>query len=176
MKLDLGCGYKKREGYTRVDHDSRVIPDVCHDLEVFPWPFDADSVDGILMSHVLEHLAPLPSEYRQLWQEIYRICKHGAEIHVDVPHWNHENMIHDPTHVRRITPITLAMMDQTRNKQDIERDGGETTLGLQWCVDFKMESVAYSNDPMTGLPVNCHYNISAVKPARVTGAALLTAK
>ena len=168
MKLDLGCGYKKRAGYTRVDWDDCSIPDVLHDLNKFPWPFEDNTVDEILMIQVLEHLAPLPDDYKKLWQEIYRICKPGALIQIEVPHWKHDNMLHDPTHVRAITPVTIAMMDQTRNQNDINNGGCETTLGLQWKVDFKLDNAGYGNDPMTGEPVFCQYKVIVVKPCRLT--------
>lgn len=166
MKLDLGCGYKKKDGFTRVDHDPAVLPDIVQDLNTIPWPIKDNTVDEINMTHVLEHLAPLPNDYKKLWQEIYRICSNDAKIMIEVPHWLHENFYHDPTHVRRITPITLAMMDQKRNEHDIMNGGMETTLGMQWNVDFELKNVAYGYDQL-GQPITCHYNLVVIKPERV---------
>ena len=166
MKLDLGCGYAKRDGYTRVDYDSAVLPDITHDLNVFPYPIENDVADEVLLIHVLEHLAPLPEDYKKLWQEIYRICKNGAKINIEVPHWLHENFYHDPTHVRRITPVTIAMMDQMRNQNNIKIGDKETTLGLQWKVDFELRNVAYGYEQL-GRPATCHYEVVAIKPARI---------
>lgn len=43
MKLNLGCGDKKYDGYVNVDlHGS---PDVTCDLSVFPWPFEDASAE-----------------------------------------------------------------------------------------------------------------------------------
>ena len=36
IKLHLGSGHKKKDGYVNVDKVG--TPDVLHDLEVFPWP------------------------------------------------------------------------------------------------------------------------------------------
>lgn len=166
MKYDLGCGYKHRDGFTRVDKDERAVPDICHDLDKTPWPIESDSADEIVMCHSLEHLAPLPEDYKKVWQEIYRICKPEARISIDVPHWLHENFFHDPTHVRPITPVTIAMMDQTRNRADMAAGGMETTLGLQWGVDFSLERVGYNHNPNTGDPMACHYEVVAKKPQR----------
>jgi len=168
MKYDLGCGYKAQDGFVRVDHDARTVPDICHNLEVFPWPIPDESAEEIRMIHVLEHLCPLPEDYKRLWQEMYRICVPAAKIHIEVPHWRHNNFHHDPTHVRAITPVTLAMMDQTRNGRDIANHGGETPLGLQWEVDFELVGVGYANDQTTGEPMCCMYELVARKPCPVT--------
>jgi len=166
MKFDLGCGYKKREGFVRVDQDSHVVPDILHDLDVLPWPIESDCAEELCMMHILEHLAPLPNDYRRLWQEIYRICKPEAKIVIEVPHWAHDTFFADPTHVRPITPVTIAMMDQQRNLADIASGGCESTLGLQWNVDFALDTVGYGTDNMSGLPVICRYNVTAKKPER----------
>ena len=56
MRLNLGCGFNKRDGYVNVDIGDHCAPDVVHDLEKAPWPWDDSSIDEIYMSHVLEHL------------------------------------------------------------------------------------------------------------------------
>ncbi|KKK54869.1 hypothetical protein LCGC14_3080370, partial [marine sediment metagenome] len=52
MKLNLGCGPKKMDGYTNVDKYAVFKPDIIQDLEKFPWVFEDNSVDEIVMHHV----------------------------------------------------------------------------------------------------------------------------
>ena len=54
--LDLGCGNKKRPGSIGVDYNSRLDGDVNHDLNIFPYPFEPNSVDKIYIDNCLEHL------------------------------------------------------------------------------------------------------------------------
>ena len=60
MKLNLGCGNKLLKGYINLDKFNYYKCDVTHDLEKFPYPFKNDSVNEILLSHVLEHIGQQP--------------------------------------------------------------------------------------------------------------------
>lgn len=83
-KLNLGCGEDKKEGYVNVDFHSHVMPDVQHDLNQMPYPFEDNSFDLIETFHILEHLdKPLV-----VMQELHRILKPGAELHIKVPHFS----------------------------------------------------------------------------------------
>ena len=151
MKLNLGSGYRKISGWVNVDRDAQAKPDLVWDLETTPWPWKNDSVEAIKLLHALEHLGQDTSAYLAIWQEIWRVSKNGATIEIVVPHWLHENFVHDPTHVRAITPIGLVMFDQERNKANIKAGGAETKLGLICGVDFRLVSVRYDlTEPWQG--------------------------
>ena len=52
LKLDLGCGQNKQEGFTGVDLYAPWA-DVKLDLFKFPWPWKDGAVDEIHCSHAL---------------------------------------------------------------------------------------------------------------------------
>ena len=81
MKLNLGCGDKKYEGFVNVDLYGE--PDVRCDLSQFPWPFEDDSADEIFSEHFLEHVA----DYEKTVFEMHRILKPGGVLHFKVPHF-----------------------------------------------------------------------------------------
>ena len=54
--LNLGCGMEKIPGAVNVDSRELCEPDVVYDLEKHPYPWEDESFDKIIMSHVLEHL------------------------------------------------------------------------------------------------------------------------
>lgn len=151
LKLNLGCGFKQLEGYVNVDSRAACNPDMVLDLETCPWPWEDSSVEEIQMIHVLEHLGETTSGYLGIIQELYRICKDGARVIIEVPHPRSEDFVTDPTHVRPITPNGLAMFDQDLNRQAIEAGAATTPLGVYLGVDFSVAvTKTIIQDPWAG--------------------------
>ena len=96
MKLNLGCGNKIMEGYVNVDKFNLYDIDIKHDLERFPYPFETESVEEIILSHVLEHIGQDPNVFIEILKEFYRICKNQALINIAVPHPRHEALYQIP--------------------------------------------------------------------------------
>jgi SAM-dependent methyltransferase len=96
IRLDLGCGPRKKDGFLGVDQFA--FPGVDHVVQLgrAPLPFDDASVDEVHASHFLEHLtAP---ERCQLLNELYRVMKPGAKATIIIPHWGSTRAYGDPTH------------------------------------------------------------------------------
>lgn len=102
MKLNIGCGRKKIEDYINCDISRSVNPDIILDLEK-PLPFIDNSVDEIVLSHVLEHVNNFISLMHQLW----RISTKNAKIKICVPFYSSLYAFIDPTHVRFFTPFSF---------------------------------------------------------------------
>jgi hypothetical protein len=137
LKLNLGCGLKKIAGFVNVDKFPECEPDLVVDLEQFPWPFETNSVTEIHLIHVLEHLGAHIDTFKNIIQELYRICRNDAEIHIHVPHPRSDNFINDPTHVRIITPALLGTLDMN-NCAFWEKVGASNTqLARYWGVNFQ---------------------------------------
>tara|TARA_B100001105_G_C22177490_1_gene351242 strand:- start:30 stop:590 length:561 start_codon:yes stop_codon:yes gene_type:complete len=143
MKLNLGCGSKILEGYTNVDKFDYYKPDIVHDLEATPYPFKENSVDEILMSHVLEHIGQDPNIFNNIIKELYRICKNKSVINIRVPHPRHDDFISDPTHVRPITILGLQLYDKELNNEWKKKNYANTQLALIHKVNFKVVDVKY---------------------------------
>lgn len=84
QKLNLGCGEEKKAGYVNVDWQASVSPDVVHDLNRVPNPFNDASFDLIEAFHVLEHL----DRPFAIMGELHRILKPGGVLHLKVPHFS----------------------------------------------------------------------------------------
>jgi len=142
MKLNLGAGKTSFDGFINVDKSTLFNPEVVHDLEITPWPFESDSVDEIKLYHILEHLGENSNNFIKIIQELYRICEHNALIDIVVPNPFSTGYLGDPTHVRPITPELFMLFDKELNlfwQQDPKT--AYSLLALEHNVDFKILQV-----------------------------------
>lgn len=127
LKLDIGCGKNKKEGFYGLDLIDFPGVDIVADLrkprwitarlpeELKPrmegvqaivtgppqaWGFLDNSVDEVHCSHFLEHLTNLNDKWERVhfFNELYRIMKLGATAHLVFPHWASTRFYGDPTH------------------------------------------------------------------------------
>ena len=84
LKLNLGCGQRKIDGFIGVDNNPNVTAEIVHDLNKFPYPFADNSVDEIIMDHVFKHL----NDPIKVIIESYRISKDDAKIKIKTPHFS----------------------------------------------------------------------------------------
>jgi SAM-dependent methyltransferase len=96
LKLDLGCGTRKREGFTGVDSRQFEGVDVTCDLGRARWPWGDNTVDEAHCSHVVEHLEA--AERIHFVNELYRVLKPGAKATIITPHWDSARAYGDLTH------------------------------------------------------------------------------
>jgi len=96
VKIDLGCGPKKKEGFIGIDQYKFDGVDIVCQLGREPLPFDNDSVSEVNTTHFIEHLTA--EERVQLFNELYRIMKVDAKIFMVVPYWGSSRAYGDPTH------------------------------------------------------------------------------
>lgn len=96
LKLDLGCGMHKKQGFLGVDLSADCQADIMHDLRIAPWPFAANQVAEVHCSHFFEHLDG--RERMAFMNELWRVMKPGAKAVIITPYWNTLAAIQDPTH------------------------------------------------------------------------------
>ena len=94
MKIDLGSGGCRQEGFLGIDRYPLEGVDVVADLNE-TFPLANDSVDLLFASHSLEHLKDLISVVR----EIYRVCKHGAQVCIVAPYFEQKLNLANPYHI-----------------------------------------------------------------------------
>ena len=96
MKLDLGCGKGKKEGFEGVDKIAFEGVDHVFDLTTTPWPFEDASVDEVHCAHFVEHLTA--RQRVAFVNELSRVMKPTAKATIIVPHWASCRAYGDMTH------------------------------------------------------------------------------
>ena len=82
LKIDLGCGSAKREGFIGLDYVAAPGVDYVLNLTKDPLPFEDNTVDHVFSAHFLEHIV----EPNHIFQEISRVCRDGAKIEFWTPY------------------------------------------------------------------------------------------
>lgn len=108
--LDVGCGSAKWPGAVGLDISPDTDADVVHDLDEFPYPFEDESFDQVLMQDVLEHVR----EPIRVMDELHRICRAGARIQLRTPHFSSMLAYSDPTHTHYFSAEAIRTLAQPR--------------------------------------------------------------
>jgi predicted SAM-dependent methyltransferase len=145
-KLNLGCGFDKRDGFVNADSFPECTPDLMMDIEETPWPIEDNQFDYVLMKHVLEHVGETFATFRRVMRELYRVTANGAIIEIHVPHFRHDTYWSDPTHVRAFTPLTFTMMSKRQNDEWIAKRANYSMIAYALGVDFEVEEAVQVYD------------------------------
>jgi SAM-dependent methyltransferase len=92
--IDVGCGPNKLAGSFGVDVFPFPGVDQVFDLNDSHWPIEKNQYDFLRASHVIEHV----EDTKTFLKEIHRICKPGAEVLIETPHFSWIDSWNDPTH------------------------------------------------------------------------------
>ena len=109
MKLNLGCSKYILRGWENFDNaerfqqlNGRPLPEGIRDIDLtqFPYPFENDSVEAIVLSHCLNQIDE--SHYEALFSELQRILVPGGILRIT----DYNNDIH-PMHYSAVTHLNI---------------------------------------------------------------------
>jgi SAM-dependent methyltransferase len=107
-RLHLGCGLRYDPEAVNVDMVPLEKVDVLHNLNEIPWPFPDNRFESVEMRDVLEHL----DSTLTVLEEIHRVCKPGARVHIIVPHFSSNGAYTDLTHRRFFAALTFDYLTE----------------------------------------------------------------
>jgi SAM-dependent methyltransferase len=107
MRLNLGCGDKRKEGFIGVDKFPCEAADIIADLDG-RLPFEDSSVEEVWLDNVIEHIRDICG----LMKEIHRICRNDAKVTVRTPHFASQGSWRDPTHLHHLSYFTMDHFEE----------------------------------------------------------------
>lgn len=132
LKIDIGCGFNKKQGFIGIDKSPQVGADLVLDVEREKLPFDDSSVDEIYCGHLVEHLHNLIP----FMNECYRVLKDGGLMTILAPYYTSIQATQDPTHVRYISENTFKYFTSEYIEKKRTFDYGINCL-------FEIEKIEY---------------------------------
>ncbi len=137
-ELLIGCGNNRSKrikhgdiqgewhNLTTLDIDPSCKPDVVHDLNVLPYPFEDGAFDEIHAYECLEHCGKQGDWkfFFDQFSEFHRILKPGGILCGTVPMWDSPWAWADPGHTRVIPKESLYLLHQKLYDDEV----GKTSL------------------------------------------------
>jgi ubiquinone/menaquinone biosynthesis C-methylase UbiE len=143
MKLNLGSGIKRFEGFLNIDSDPSCNPDYIMRLGTDFFQLEDNTVDEVLAYHVFEHIG---DGFFDFLKELYRVCEHEAIIDIHVPHPRHDFFLGDLTHVRPITIENMRPLSKSWCNTQSYITSSWSGLAHQLDVDFEIITHKYLLD------------------------------
>jgi SAM-dependent methyltransferase len=104
MKLNIGCGNKRMDGFLGVDRYSceavALLCDISRSL-----PFANQSIEEFYLDNVIEHIMDIPS----LMREIFRVARPGAIVTIITPHFTSMASWRAPDHFHHFSYFTFDL-------------------------------------------------------------------
>jgi SAM-dependent methyltransferase len=163
LKINLGCGDKKLEGYVNIDKAASVKPDLVFDLDDarVRLPFEDSSVDEIYTEHTLEHI----KNFQELIQEMLRVSKIDAIWIIDVPWHSSWGQANDPTHVRCFTHHSFDYYYKAMCwSHEIDNSSGKQLWPLKRYINFSQGTgvLGWTLRALFNPIVNCHNRVQDI--------------
>jgi len=124
MRLNIGSGDQKKEGYKSVDMSDKCNPDYVWDITQFPYPKEWEGCKEVRSDNLFEHIEP--KTLIRVINEIHKILMPGGKLWIRVPLLNANPLnIHraftDPTHCNYFTIETFDYWEDKPNQAGLNR-------------------------------------------------------
>lgn len=138
LLLNLGCGFVKKPEFVNVD--AYGDPDVWWDLNITPYPWADNSVDGIEMFHVLEHL----ENWWDAFRECGRILKPGGYLRINLPDASSDSALTYRDHVRAFNELSFHGIVDARHGTNAWAATEQETVPLRLVSHLKVPFERYA--------------------------------
>lgn len=114
IKLDLGCGMNKKEGFIGVDKCNFPGVDIVLNLGQEVWPWEDDSVEEVNCTNLITHLTNFNDKYERVhfFNELYRVLKKESKTTLSLPHWCSMRYYGDPTYCEPFSELGFFYLNK----------------------------------------------------------------
>lgn len=147
LRLNLGCGARKKENYINVDMHEGNGPDLLIDLTKSEWPWKDSSVSEVCFEFSLEQMGQSLIDLQFVIRSLYRVCQDKAAVKILAYHPRSDKFLLNPLCVHKISPDFFSLLSVQQNLAAIPLGLPYDPVALQWGVNFEMSDVKYLLDP-----------------------------
>lgn len=83
LKLNLGSGSNKIDGFVNIDVELSCKPDLVCNFITDKLPYKASTVDEVVFFHCIEHI--IKPHHKRILNEIWRVLKPGSSLILSYP-------------------------------------------------------------------------------------------
>ena len=136
MILNLCSGNTPIQNAVNIDNTNGYYTDEIIDLDITPWKWEDNSVDGIYMIHALEHF----KDRNKILSECRRILKVGGFLYIRVPHCSSACALSNLYHYTAFASDTMNNLTGFRVKSSkiyyLSQKYTEKETGIQFVLDM----------------------------------------
>lgn len=154
MKLNLGGGKMKLDGWTNVDIRDA---DICADIRALP--IEDNSIDQVLLVHVIEHFTYEDAD--KVLKEIYRVLKRGKKVTIEAPDIL-ETFNQYSDHVEVLSRHVYGIMPENGDIGDCHKSGWTAQLACRHLTNLGFIVVSEGHGILHGYPQR-DFRVEAVK-------------
>lgn len=158
MKLELGCGKAKHEGWFGIDSSPFEGVDKVWDIALNGIPFKDNSIEQVYSQDFMEHLPPEKKVF--VINEIWRVLKNGGKMEHYIPNAGSRNDFGSPSHLSHwnLQQFEHFDIDSYRYKLDHDYEGFKG--GFRKVL---AEEVTFVEERFGLMPQSIHVIYEAVK-------------
>ncbi len=130
MRLNLGTARNHEPGFMSLDVSPAVGADIVWNLEHTPLPFEANTFDVVMGTHVFEHI----HNFVDLARDLHRIVRPGGYLISVTPYISSTDALDNPFHLRAFSEFTWGYFEEALYRSDGHAGFGDFGIDFTWHI------------------------------------------